>query len=93
MAVPKKKKTRSKTGRCHVASRITPLNLVNCSHCGEPSLPHRACLNCGYWQGRKILDVQSKEEKAKAKKEKAQKEIKKTREPKPLSLEELSKRE
>jgi large subunit ribosomal protein L32 len=36
-------------------------NVVACPECHEPKLPHRACSNCGMYNGRKLLGVVEKE--------------------------------
>ncbi|MHB9092702.1 MAG: 50S ribosomal protein L32, partial [Chloroflexota bacterium] len=32
-------------------------DLMTCPQCREPKLPHRACANCGYYHGKKVLDT------------------------------------
>ena len=29
-----------------------------CPQCGEVKLPHRVCGNCGYYNGREVLEIQ-----------------------------------
>ncbi len=55
MAVPKRKTTASKrnTRRAN-HDKVTPVQLIACAHCGEPTLPHRACGACGHYKGRKV---------------------------------------
>lgn len=57
MGVPKKRKSKMKTAlrRSHHALKQT--NLVSCSHCQAPLLPHRACPSCGYYQGKHVVAV------------------------------------
>lgn len=31
----------------------------DCPGCGEPKLPHRVCLKCGVYDGRKVVEVAS----------------------------------
>ena len=31
--------------------------LVECEHCHEPKLPHHACPNCGWYQGRQAIEL------------------------------------
>lgn len=31
-----------------------------CSHCGEQKPPHVICANCGYYNGRQVVDVLKK---------------------------------
>jgi len=56
MAVPKKKKSKSKRdmGRSHDA--ITAGAYVECSNCGELKRPHHVCGACGHYDGREVLD-------------------------------------
>lgn len=58
MAVPKRKvsKTRKKKRRTHY--KLEPAGLSVCPNCNEPMLPHRACPHCGYYKGRKVLDIE-----------------------------------
>ncbi len=58
MAVPKRKKSKSRTrmGRSHHA--LTPKNTISCSNCGEPVLPHRMCPSCGHYKGRSVKAVE-----------------------------------
>ncbi len=56
MAVPKRKTTSSKRDmRRANHDKVTPVNLVPCANCGAPSLPHRACGECGFYKGRKAV--------------------------------------
>jgi large subunit ribosomal protein L32 len=34
--------------------KVTPVQLAACDHCGEATLPHRACGACGFYKGRKV---------------------------------------
>ncbi|MBI4118387.1 MAG: 50S ribosomal protein L32 [Parcubacteria group bacterium] len=63
--------TRSHTGnrRSHHALKRPPLAV--CSNCNAKRLQHHACLNCGMYRGRKVIDVAKKL----AKKERKQKEL------------------
>lgn len=55
MAVPKRKTTSSKSKmRRANHDKVTPVQLSACGHCGEATLPHRACGACGYYDGRKV---------------------------------------
>jgi len=59
MAVPKKRKSKSRTNmRRSQHDKATPPNLGWCSECGEPKLPHHVCLSCGVYNGRQMLTVQ-----------------------------------
>ncbi|MEO1173852.1 MAG: 50S ribosomal protein L32 [Myxococcota bacterium] len=58
MAVPKKRKSHSKTrmGRSHHA--LKPNWALTCVQCGAPHLPHTVCSNCGYYRGRQVTEGQ-----------------------------------
>jgi large subunit ribosomal protein L32 len=55
MAVPKRRKSKSKTrkGRSHQAMTAPPV--VSCPHCESACLPHRVCPNCGKYAGRQVV--------------------------------------
>ena len=55
MAVPKRKTTPSKRDmRRANHDKVVPVQLAACEHCGEATLPHRACGACGFYKGRKV---------------------------------------
>ena len=58
MAVPKRKKSKSRvrTKRSHQAMRAP--NVIECPSCGEPVLPHRMCPHCGQYRGRVVKEVE-----------------------------------
>jgi len=33
-----------------------------CPNCGEPKAPHRVCLKCGWYNGKKVVDVPTEAE-------------------------------
>ncbi|MCU0662138.1 MAG: 50S ribosomal protein L32 [Myxococcota bacterium] len=58
MAVPKKKLSRSRRDmRRANHDRISAVTLTNCSQCGEPMPPHRACPSCGVYRGRQVVEI------------------------------------
>lgn len=60
---------------------LDSINLSKCGHCGEQKLPHKICANCGYYNGKQIIDVLrklDKKERKKKEKELAEKEAAKT---------------
>ena len=63
MAVPKRKKTRAKRdSRRANHDRVAPPNVIPCPNCDEPMLPHNVCTACGYYNGRKVIEVKQAEE-------------------------------
>jgi len=69
MAVPKKKTSKRRTRQRRAHDGISVPNLSSCKKCGEPTLPHTACSNCGYYGDKKVMDVESKLAKKLKKKE------------------------
>lgn len=60
MGVPSKKRTsRSKKERAaHFALKKT--STKKCEKCGTSTLPHRACVNCGIYRGKQILNTEKR---------------------------------
>jgi large subunit ribosomal protein L32 len=56
--------TRAHTGKRRSHHALTLPALTTCVSCGVPALRHRACLSCGKYRGRVVLDVTKKARKA-----------------------------
>ncbi len=94
MAVPKQRHTKSRRNKRRMHLFLKKPSLTKCVKCGKPTLPHRVCLNCGYYKGKEVIDVLkrlTKKEKKQREKEMKTKEAEEKKK-KPLSLEELSKK-
>jgi large subunit ribosomal protein L32 len=66
MAVPKQKLTRARTHRRRAENlyKAVETPMSKCPNCGEPRLPHRVCLHCGFYKGKQVLEFEeAKEEK------------------------------
>lgn len=72
MPVPKKKHTKAAVGQRRSHHALKKINLTKCPKCGKPILPHTACLACGNYNNRQVIDIEAKKAK-KAKKEKKKK--------------------
>jgi len=57
MAVPKRKlsKSRKRLRRGH--HKAASMKTQTCPRCGDPKLPHRVCPSCGYYRGKKMVEV------------------------------------
>ena len=55
MAVPKKKKSKSKRDKRRTHDRVRLPNIATCPECQEPILPHHVCTECGAYRGRSII--------------------------------------
>lgn len=61
MGLPKKKLSTTRRDRRWVRYKLNGVALVECSHCHKMIRPHRVCPFCGYYNGREVLAVKSKE--------------------------------
>lgn len=58
MAVPKRRKSKSKRNSRRANQKISAPNVTTCPQCGEAALPHHACPNCGTYRGRKVMETE-----------------------------------
>ncbi|MDD6302822.1 MAG: 50S ribosomal protein L32 [Bacillales bacterium] len=60
MAVPARRtsKTTKRMRRTHFKLNVT--GLVKCSNCGATIVSHRVCPECGYYDGKQVVDVKKK---------------------------------
>ena len=54
MAVQQNKKSRSRKGMRRSHDRVAIPAVIYCS-CGEPTVPHCVCPNCGTYKGRQVV--------------------------------------
>lgn len=59
MAVPARRtsKANKRMRRGHI--KLATLNLAPCPNCGELRKPHMVCPNCGYYDGKQVVDVKN----------------------------------
>lgn len=55
MAVSKKKTSKAKRNMRRSHHALTETSASVCSNCGEPKLPHRVCLECGFYGDKQVL--------------------------------------
>ena len=60
MPNPKRRHSKRRTSNRRAHDHLTPLSLAECPHCHEKKLPHQACLRCGYYKGREVIDTKAK---------------------------------
>jgi len=53
----KTSKSKSRSRRAANMKLKQNLNLVECPNCHQKKLPHRVCSNCGFYDGRDILNI------------------------------------
>ncbi len=60
MPLPKKKLSRARAGKRRSHLGLTPPAMVECNHCHKMKPPHKVCPNCGYYSGRRVVEVEEK---------------------------------
>ncbi|MCA9741586.1 MAG: 50S ribosomal protein L32 [Deferribacteres bacterium] len=55
MPLPKRRHSRTRRDKRRTHWKLDAKNVTECSNCHEPKLPHRACPNCGYYNGRSVF--------------------------------------
>ena len=59
MAVPKRRTSKAKTSSRKSANmKMSAPGLSTCPQCHEPKLPHRVCPNCGYYDGKDVVNAE-----------------------------------
>ena len=60
MAVPKCKVSKSRKRSRSANWKLTKPGMTECPHCHELKLNHRVCGNCGYYDGKQVVDMADK---------------------------------
>ncbi len=63
MAEPKKKLSKSRTGRRKSHQALKKQNLSKCPKCNAIKLPHHVCSTCGYYNDEQIINFDKKDKK------------------------------
>lgn len=61
MPNPKRKHSKSRTGKRRAHDHLKPPSISNCPNCGEPRLSHRVCPKCGTYRGRVVIEPKEEE--------------------------------
>lgn len=61
MAVPKRRTSKSRQGMRRSHHHLTPIQVQYCPRCEQPRLPHRVCPNCGFYQGREVINLEEED--------------------------------
>jgi len=60
MAVPKCKVSKARRDKRRNSHwKVSAPGFVACPKCGAPVMPHRACAECGSYNGREVLAVEN----------------------------------
>ena len=57
MAHPKSKISKARRDKRRTHKKLRLPSLTACPQCHEPKLPHYACLKCGTYKGREVIEV------------------------------------
>ena len=58
MAVPKRKTSKARKNRRRSQWKMKKTHLVECPRCLELKIPHRACMNCGFYKDRTVVHIE-----------------------------------
>lgn len=56
MAVPKRRWSKMRSRRSRRNWKLSAPGLVECPQCHELKMSHRVCKNCGYYDGREVIE-------------------------------------
>jgi large subunit ribosomal protein L32 len=59
MAVPKRKQSKARTAKRRANFKLELPAQSICPECRSIKLPHRVCLNCGTYRGKKVFAVEN----------------------------------
>lgn len=71
--VNRMRSTRSHTGNRRSHHALDAVRVSKCANCGAAHKSHTICMNCGWYNGRKVLDLAAKAAKAAKKTQDAKK--------------------
>ncbi|MCK4574705.1 MAG: 50S ribosomal protein L32 [candidate division Zixibacteria bacterium] len=57
MPLPKRRHSRTRGRKRRTNWKISMPSVGDCPHCHQPKMPHHICTHCGYYNGRKIIEV------------------------------------
>ena len=64
MAVPKCKVSKARRNSRNSSNfKANTPTLVECPECHALKMPHKVCPQCGYYNGKKVIETEKKEEK------------------------------
>ena len=67
MAVPKRKVSKARRDKRRASTwKAEVPGMSECPQCHEIKLPHRVCKNCGFYDGKQVIEVEKSAQEAKA---------------------------
>ncbi|RMG53396.1 MAG: 50S ribosomal protein L32 [Acidobacteria bacterium] len=58
MANPKRRHSRSRRGKRRAHDALRAPTITECPNCHEPVPPHRVCPKCGFYKGRRVIEIE-----------------------------------
>ena len=65
--LPKRKIAHARQGERRQQLKLSPKSLMECPQCHNPKAPHEVCPNCGYYNGREVIAVETEKKRKKEK--------------------------
>ncbi len=59
MALQKRRSSKTRTKKRKTHYKAVAPNVIECPQCKSPMLPHHACKECGYYNGREAVAVEA----------------------------------
>lgn len=60
---PKRKHSKGRRNMRRAHHALQPRNLIACSNCGSMRLSHTVCSNCGFYEGREVVEIKKEKKK------------------------------
>lgn len=57
MAHPKRKTSKARRNKRRSHHKIADVALTECTNCGAMHRLHHVCMECGFYRGRQVIDV------------------------------------
>lgn len=59
MAVPQRRTSKTRKAKRRTHFKLHPAGLIACPNCGAMIRPHHVCPKCGYYNGKKVINVKA----------------------------------
>ncbi len=63
MALPKRKHSKTRRDKRRTHYKLKKAVLSVCPECKQPKPPHRVCPHCGFYKGKKYVEIKEKKPK------------------------------
>ena len=60
MAIPANKVSKARRDSRRANWKLSEPGITNCPKCRQPKLAHRVCKECGYYDGKKVMEIKLK---------------------------------